>query len=159
MHYILLSFGIEICVQLKWLVLSMRTNPILSMRTSLIFNGRRIKLMITGMYKEDLGKAFLPQTMDDYWSAGRPGYSEKRKEKHKIELWPGCMAAGFAPGITIGKKYFEKRPYREKKWWWSLLYSAILRSWADLMRLHAILHEWIVFIARFGGFKNYFYIF
>ena len=73
-HYILLSFGIEISVQFKLLVLSirtnpvvsMRTNPVLSMRTSLIFNGCRIKLMITGMYKEDLGKAFLPQNMDDY---------------------------------------------------------------------------------------------
>ena len=74
-HYILLSFGIEISVQFKLLVLSirtnpavsMRTNPILSMRTSPTFNGRWIKLMITDMYKEDLGKAFLPQTMDDYW--------------------------------------------------------------------------------------------
>ena len=31
----------------------------------------------------------------------------------------------------------------------SLLYSAILRSRADSLRSHVILHEWIVFIARF----------
>ena len=34
--------------------------------------------------------------------------------------------------------------------WWLLLYSAILRSQADSLRSHVILHEWLVyFIARF----------
>ena len=32
---------------------------------------------------------------------------------------------------------------------WSLLYSAILRSRADSLHSHVILHEWIAFIARF----------
>ena len=32
---------------------------------------------------------------------------------------------------------------------WSLLYSAILHSQADSLRSHAILHKWLVFIARF----------
>ena len=35
-------------------------------------------------------------------------------------------------------------------WWWLLLYSAILRSRADSLRSHVILHEWLAyFIARF----------
>ena len=34
-------------------------------------------------------------------------------------------------------------------WWWLLLYSAILRSRADSLRSHVILHEWIAFIVRF----------
>ena len=35
-------------------------------------------------------------------------------------------------------------------WWWLLLYSAILRSRADSLRSHVILHEWLdYFIARF----------
>ena len=32
--------------------------------------------------------------------------------------------------------------------WWLLLYSAILRSRADSLRSHVILHEWLDFIAR-----------
>ena len=36
-------------------------------------------------------------------------------------------------------------------YYWSLLYSAILRSWADSLRLHVILHEWIAF---YGTFLN-----
>ena len=34
-------------------------------------------------------------------------------------------------------------------WWWLLLYSAILRSRADSLRLHVILHEWISFYSAF----------
>ena len=34
-------------------------------------------------------------------------------------------------------------------WWWLLFYSAILRSRADSLRSHVILHEWLAFIARF----------
>ena len=35
-------------------------------------------------------------------------------------------------------------------WWWLLLYRAILRSRADSLRSHVILHEWLAyFIARF----------
>ena len=34
-------------------------------------------------------------------------------------------------------------------YYWSLLYSAILRSQADSLCSHVILHEWICFIARF----------
>ena len=33
--------------------------------------------------------------------------------------------------------------------YWSLLYSAILRSWADSLRSHVILHEWITFYSAF----------
>ena len=33
--------------------------------------------------------------------------------------------------------------------YWSLLYSAILRSWADSLRSHVILHEWIAFNSAF----------
>ena len=33
--------------------------------------------------------------------------------------------------------------------YWSLLYSAILRSRADLLRSHVILHEWIAFYSAF----------
>ena len=42
-----------------------------------------------------------------------------------------------------------------KPWWcktpnyWSLLYSAILRSRADSLRSHVILHEWIAFYSAF----------
>ena len=32
---------------------------------------------------------------------------------------------------------------------WSLLYSAILLSWADSLHLHVILHEWIAFYSTF----------
>ena len=38
------------------------------------------------------------------------------------------------------------------KWiiyYWSLLYSAILRSWADSLHSHVILHEWIAFYSAF----------
>ena len=31
------------------------------------------------------------------------------------------------------------------RWWWSLLYSAILHSRADTLHSHVILHEWIAF--------------
>ena len=34
-------------------------------------------------------------------------------------------------------------------YYWSLLYSAILRSWADSLRLQGILHEWIAFYSVF----------
>jgi len=34
-------------------------------------------------------------------------------------------------------------------YYWSLLYSAILRSWADSLRSHVILHEWIAFYSAF----------
>ena len=34
-------------------------------------------------------------------------------------------------------------------WYWSLLYSAILRSRADSLRSHVILHEWIAFYSAF----------
>ena len=33
--------------------------------------------------------------------------------------------------------------------YWSLLYSAILHSWADSLRSHVILHEWIAFYSTF----------
>ena len=33
--------------------------------------------------------------------------------------------------------------------YWSLLYSAILRSWADSLRSYVILHEWIAFYSAF----------
>ena len=36
-----------------------------------------------------------------------------------------------------------------EKHYWSLLYSAILRSWADSLRSHVILHEWIAFYSAF----------
>ena len=34
-------------------------------------------------------------------------------------------------------------------YYWSLLYSAILRSWADSLRSYVILHEWIAFYSAF----------
>ena len=34
-------------------------------------------------------------------------------------------------------------------WWWLLLYSAILCSRADSLRLHVILHEWLAFYSAF----------
>ena len=34
-------------------------------------------------------------------------------------------------------------------WWWLLLYSAILRSRADSLRSHVILHEWLAFYSAF----------
>ena len=34
-------------------------------------------------------------------------------------------------------------------WYWSLLYSTILRSWAYSLRSHVILHEWIAFYNAF----------
>ena len=34
-------------------------------------------------------------------------------------------------------------------YWWSLLYSAILRSRADSLRSHVILHEWLAFYSAF----------
>ena len=34
-------------------------------------------------------------------------------------------------------------------YYWSLLYSAILHSWADSLRWHVILHEWIAFYSAF----------
>ena len=34
---------------------------------------------------------------------------------------------------------------------WLLLYSAVLCSWADSLRLHVILHEWLAF---YGAFLN-----
>ena len=34
-------------------------------------------------------------------------------------------------------------------WWWLFLYSAILRSRADSLRSHVILHEWLAFYSAF----------
>ena len=39
--------------------------------------------------------------------------------------------------------------YQSYYCYWSLLYSAILRSWADSLRSHVILHEWIAFYSAF----------
>ena len=38
-------------------------------------------------------------------------------------------------------------PEQVYRWWccWSLLYNAVLRSWADSLRSHVILHEWLAF--------------
>ena len=33
--------------------------------------------------------------------------------------------------------------------YWSFLYSAVLRCWADSLRSHVILHEWIAFYSAF----------
>ena len=41
--------------------------------------------------------------------------------------------------VPIGRCYY----------YWSLLYSAILRSQADSLRSHVILHEWIAFYSAF----------
>ena len=38
---------------------------------------------------------------------------------------------------------------KQQHYYWSLLYSAILRSWADSLRSHVILHEWIAFYSAF----------
>ena len=35
------------------------------------------------------------------------------------------------------------------KWWWLLLFSAILRARADSLRSHVILHEWLAFYSAF----------
>ena len=35
------------------------------------------------------------------------------------------------------------------RWWWLLLYSAVLRSRADSLRSHVILHEWLAFYSVF----------
>ena len=37
-------------------------------------------------------------------------------------------------------------------YYWSLSYSAVLRCWADSLRSHVILHEWIAF---YGAFFEY----
>ena len=42
-------------------------------------------------------------------------------------------------GMHVSSKYY----------YWSLLYSAILRSQADSLRSHVILHEWIAFYSAF----------
>ena len=34
-------------------------------------------------------------------------------------------------------------------YYWLLLYSAVLRSWADSLRSHVVLHEWIAFYSAF----------
>ena len=35
------------------------------------------------------------------------------------------------------------------RWWWLLFYSAVLRSRADSLRSHVILHEWLAFYSMF----------
>ena len=48
--------------------------------------------------------------------------------------------------------YFRDMAYLDDAYillYWSLLYSAILRSWADSLRSHVILHEWIAFYSAF----------
>ena len=46
--------------------------------------------------------------------------------------------------------------HREWSWmlnyYWSLLYSAVLRCWADSLRSHVILHEWLAFF--YSAFFN-----
>jgi len=39
----------------------------------------------------------------------------------------------------------SRSSFRKDYYYWSLLYSAILRPQADSLRLHVILHEWIAF--------------
>ena len=34
-------------------------------------------------------------------------------------------------------------------WWWSLLYSAVLRSWPDSLHSHVILYDWLAFYSTF----------
>ena len=40
-------------------------------------------------------------------------------------------------------------------WWWLLLYSTILRSWADSLCSHVILHEWLAGTAVTWGWNGY----
>ena len=48
------------------------------------------------------------------------------------------------------KKHHNKFHHKKHNYYyWSLLYSAILRCWADSLRSHVTLHEWIAFYSAF----------
>ena len=48
-----------------------------------------------------------------------------------------------------GKLHSKQYVNYSSWWWWLLLYSAILRSRADSLRSHVILHEWLAFYSAF----------
>ena len=47
------------------------------------------------------------------------------------------------------RRWIIKKKKKEAYYYWSLLYSSMLRSWADSLRSHVILHEWIAFYSAF----------
>ena len=55
------------------------------------------------------------------------------------QAWPSGKALGWS----------AEGPRFDIYIYWSLLYSAILRSWADSRRSHVILHEWIASYSAF----------
>ena len=66
-----------------------------------------------------------------------------------VEKYTYAAGAAQSNALSLDRLFFLLWLYHYYYYYWSLLYSAILRSRADSLHLHVILHEWIVFIARF----------
>ena len=63
-----------------------------------------------------------------------------------VVVWTAMYLTGYSD-ILIGLCEPLSPPYGH--YYWSLLYSAILRLWADSLRSHVVLHEWIAFYSAF----------
>ena len=66
-----------------------------------------------------------------------------------------CMGSSNTCLMGSGSDHWHTKPTEEETfshcsyYYWSLLYSAILRFRADSLRSHVILHEWIAFYSAF----------
>ena len=70
---------------------------------------------------------------------------------------PFCRGLTLFPGmlqyiIKSWLHWLTEIKFCEKHYYWSLLYRAVLRCWADSLRSHVILHEWIAFF--YSAFLN-----
>ena len=86
--------------------------------------------------------------------------SEKNKlwyqGKSLVSWWSACVSCGqqirsvLSFDInTVWVLRLNRIPYIAVRWWWLLLYSAVLCFWADSLRMHVILHEWLAIYSAF----------
>ena len=76
---------------------------------------------------------------------------------HKVLLQSKLCAAQVTHLTWVGL-YCLAVKFVRYIYYWSLLYSAILRSRADSLRSHVILHEWIAFYSAFFFFTEVVYL-
>ena len=94
---------------------------------------------------------FLRATVVTRGWNGYRNKSQHRKSTLEKKILPpfqqGFEPATFQSRVRCSNHWAIPAPGR--CWCWSLLYSAILRSRADALRSHVILHEWLAFYSVF----------
>ena len=139
------------------LPLSLLPPPLLSPPSSLSFSVSVIDISILFMYAwPEVGRHmhnFVSLTL--LLSAENGGSGSAAvwdDERHQGTLphhqWAGMNKCAFLLyHCSLGNPFPAKAS--SWWWWWSLLHSAVLRSRADSLRSHVILHEWLAFYSAF----------